>query len=141
MESADEKPKEILLVEDSSTDAKMVLQAMDRNLRRKRVISSMDGEQAMAYLRKQKDGARPALILLDLNMPKKDGWQVLAECKADPALRSIPIVVFTTSQSASDIKRCYDLGANSFVPKPFDLDEFQRAVDLIEDYWLGLSKL
>jgi CheY-like chemotaxis protein len=136
-----ELPKEILLVEDSNTDTKMVLQAMDRNVRRKRVVTSLDGEQAMTYLKKQKDGARPSLILLDLNMPKKNGWQVLAECKADPALKSIPIVVFTTSQSASDIKRCYDLGANSFVPKPFDLDEFQRAVDLIEDYWLGLSKL
>src|ERR1041385_6634918 len=133
-------PKEILLVEDSRSDTKIVLQAMDKNLRRKRVVTSLDGEQAMAYLKKQKDGLGPSLILLDLNLPKKDGWQVLAECKKDPALKSIPIVVFTTSQSGSDIKRCYELGANSFIPKPFELDEFQRAVDLIEDYWLGLSK-
>lgn len=131
--------KEILLIEDSTTDAKLVLRAFDKNSRRKRVITSMDGSEAMAYLKKLKDGPKPHLILLDLNLPKKDGWQVLAECKGDANLKAIPIVVFTTSQSESEAKRCYDLGANSFVTKPYDLDEFQRAIDLIEDYWLGLS--
>lgn len=134
------RPKEILVVEDSLADTKMVLWALDRNKHGKSVVTLIDGDQAMAYLRKREDGFVPSLILLDLNLPKKDGWQVLAECKADPALKGIPIVVFSTSQSESDVKRCYALGANSFISKPFDLDEFQKAIGLIEDYWLGLSE-
>jgi two-component system, chemotaxis family, response regulator Rcp1 len=133
------RPKEILVVEDSVTDTKMVLWALDKNKHGKSVVTLIDGDQAMAYLRKREDGFEPDLILLDLNLPRKDGWQVLAECKADPLLKGIPIVVFSTSQAESDIKRCYELGANSFISKPFDLDEFQRAIALIENYWLGLS--
>jgi CheY-like chemotaxis protein len=133
------RPKEILVVEDSVTDTKMVLWALDRNKHGKSVVTLIDGDQAMAYLRQREDGFVPALILLDLNLPKRDGWQVLAECKADPALRGIPIVVFSTSRLESDVKRCYALGTNSFISKPFDLDEFQKAIALIEDYWLGLS--
>ena len=140
MEPIDQnRPKEILLVEDSSSDAKMVMMALNKSSRRKRVISSMDGAEAMDYLKKLKDGAKPHLILLDLNMPKKNGLQVLAECKGDARLKSIPIVVFTTSEFGNEAKRCYELGANSFISKPFELDAFQRAIELIEDYWLGLS--
>ena len=133
------RPKEILVVEDSIADTKMVLWALDRNRQGKSVVTLLDGDQAMAYLRKREDGFAPDLILLDLNLPKKDGWQVLAECKADPALKGIPIVIFSTSQSPVDRKRCYELGANSFVSKPFELEEFQLAIGLIENYWLGLS--
>lgn len=139
-ESQLEARKEILLIEDSNSDARLVLQALDKNSRRKRVVTSMDGEQAMTYLKKLKTDPKPNLILLDLNLPKKTGLQVLTECKGDAHLKSIPIVVFTTSESESEAKRCYDMGANSFISKPFDLDEFQRAIELIEDYWLGLSK-
>ena len=131
--------REILVVEDSSLDTKLVLWALDQNKRGKNVVTMDDGQQAMAYLREKGPGLHPALILLDLNLPKKDGWQVLSECKADPALRTIPIVVFSTSQSDADIKRSYALGANSFVSKPFELDDFQRAIELIENYWLRLS--
>lgn len=134
-----DRQPEILVVDDSTSDTKMVLWSLDRSRKRKSVINLMDGTQALAYLRARKDGSKPDLILLDLNMPKKDGWEVLAECKNDPALKSIPIVVFSTSGSAADIQRCYDLGANSFVTKPFDLEDFKAAIDLIEDYWLGLS--
>jgi CheY-like chemotaxis protein len=133
------RPKEILVVEDSVTDTKMVLWALDKNKHGKSVVTLIDGDQAMAYLRKREDGFEPDLILLDLNLPRKDGWQVLAECKSDPLLKGIPIVVFSTSQAESDIKRCYELGANSFISKPFDLEEFQKAIALIENYWLGLS--
>jgi two-component system, chemotaxis family, response regulator Rcp1 len=133
------RPKEILVVEDSVTDTKMVLWALDKNKHGKSVVTLVDGDQAMAYLRKREDGFQPDLILLDLNLPKKDGWQVLAECKADPALKGVPIVVFSTSQAETDVKRCYELGANSFISKPFELDEFRRAIALIEHYWLGLS--
>jgi CheY-like chemotaxis protein len=134
-----DRPKEILLVEDSSSDAKLVMMALNKSSRRKRVISSMNGDEAMEYLKKSKNGTKPHLILLDLNLPKKNGLQVLAECKADASLKCIPVVVFTTSDFGNEAKRCYDLGANSFISKPFDLEAFQRAIELIEDYWLGLS--
>lgn len=139
-ESQLEARKEILLIEDSNSDSRLVLQALDKNIRRKRVVTSMDGDQAMAYLKKLKAEPKPDLILLDLNLPKKTGFQVLTECKSDANLKCIPVVIFTTSQSKSDIKRCYELGANSFITKPFDLNDFQRAIELIEEYWLGLSK-
>lgn len=139
-ESQLEARKEILLIEDSNSDSRLVLQALDKNIRRKRVVTSMDGDQAMAYLKKLKADPKPDLILLDLNLPKKTGFQVLTECKSDANLKRIPVVIFTTSQAASDIKRCYELGANSFITKPFDLNDFQRAIELIEEYWLGLSK-
>jgi chemotaxis family two-component system response regulator Rcp1 len=131
--------KEILVIEDSVTDTKMVLWALDKNKRGKNVVTLMDGVQAMAYLKNRGDRRKPDLILLDLNMPKKSGWEVLAECKGDADLKSIPITVFSTSQAASDIRGCYELGANSFISKPFDLDAFKQAIAMIEDYWLGLS--
>lgn len=134
-----QRSKEILVVDDSDHDTKALLWSLDRGRRRKSAVSLMDGEQALAYLRTREDGQLPDLILLDLNMPKKDGWAVLAECKGDERLRAVPVVVFSTSSSAADIKRCYALGANSYITKPFDLAEFRAAVDLIEDYWLGLS--
>jgi len=133
------RPKEILVVEDSPTDTKMTLWALDKNKHGKNVVTLVDGQQAMTYLRKREDGHQPDLILLDLNLPKKDGWQVLTEIKSDPALKGIVVVVFSTSQARNDIKLCYELGANSFISKPFDLDEFQRAITLIESYWLELS--
>lgn len=133
------RSKEILVVDDSANDTKMMLWSLDKSRRGKGVITLMDGAQAMAYLRTREAGQGPDLILLDLNMPKTDGWQVLAECKGDPQLKAIPIVVFSTSALASDIKRCYELGANSYITKPFDLAEFRAAIELIEDYWLGLS--
>jgi CheY-like chemotaxis protein len=133
------RPKEILLVEDSSTDSQMVLRALSNNHRRKTVITSVDGEGAMNYLKKREQGLMPDLILLDLMLPKKDGWEVLSECKSDPLLRYIPIVIFTTSKLGKEVKRCYDMGANSFVAKPFDLESFQHTMDAIVDYWLGVS--
>jgi chemotaxis family two-component system response regulator Rcp1 len=132
------KPYEILLVEDSATDARLVSKALAPG-RKKSITTVVDGEQAMAYLHERAGTALPDLMLLDLNLPKKDGWEVLAECKNDPVLRAVPIVVFTTSQLEREVHRCYELGANSFVAKPFELDPFLRAVKSIEDYWLGLS--
>jgi CheY-like chemotaxis protein len=133
------RTKEILVIEDSASDVKMVLWALDANRLGKNVVTLLDGEQAMAYLRGRTDRDLPDLILLDLNLPKKDGWQVLAECKSEAALASVPIVVFSTSQLPRDAQRAYQLGANSFITKPFELDDFQRSIRLIEDYWLGLS--
>jgi len=133
------RAREILLIEDSASDVKMVLMALKMNGRAKNVSTSPDGEHAMAYLAGLADECKPDLIVLDLNLPKKDGWQVLAECKADARLKCIPIVVFSTSESQDDVDRCYELGASSFVTKPFDLDAFQNAVQMIETFWLGLS--
>lgn len=130
---------EILVVDDSPDDAKMILWTLDKGRKRKSVVTLMDGAQAMTYLRTREDGLKPDLILLDLNMPVKDGWEVLAECKGDPLLKAIPIVVFSTSSRPMDVKRGYAMGANSFVTKPFDLADFKAAVEMIEDYWLGLS--
>jgi chemotaxis family two-component system response regulator Rcp1 len=135
-----ENPPEILLVEDSPTDSSIMVRALAQNPRRKHVTTLADGEQAMTHLR-AKTEARPDLVLLDLNLPKKDGWQVLAECKNDPFLKAIPIVVFTTSQLLRDVRRCYELGANSVVTKPFDLLTFLQAVQGIEDFWLGIAEL
>jgi CheY-like chemotaxis protein len=129
----------MLVVEDSSSDIKMVLWALDRNRKGKSVVTLVDGDQVMAYLRLRDRPYPPDLIVLDLNLPKKDGWEVLAECKGDPALRAIPIVIFSTSRSESDVRRCLELGANSYVCKPYDLDAFESAIRTIEDYWLGLS--
>lgn len=131
--------REVLVVEDTAIDLRLILLALNAGAARKTITALTDGEQALAHLKLQAHGAKPDLILLDLNLPRVDGWQVLAACKSDPALKSIPVVVFTTSQADYDVKRCYALGANSFVTKPFDMDAFQAAVALIERYWLGLS--
>jgi CheY-like chemotaxis protein len=131
---------EVLLVEDSETDTLMMMKALSQNPRPKNVTSLPDGERALAYLREPKE-SRPDLIVMDLNLPRKDGWQVLQECKADPALRNIPIVIFTTSRLDQDVERCYALGANSVVAKPFELSPFLHAIHGIEDYWLGLAEL
>jgi CheY-like chemotaxis protein len=132
-------PKEVLVVEDTAIDLRMILLALNAGATRKTITALTDGVQAMAHLTRDAPRAMPDLILLDLNLPRVDGWEVLGACKADPALRDIPIVVFTTSQTDSDVKRCYDLGANSFVTKPYDVDAFHAAVGLIERYWLGMS--
>jgi chemotaxis family two-component system response regulator Rcp1 len=137
--SAQEFIPEILVVEDSETDTMLMMKALSHSTRAKNIVSLRDGERAMSYLRERKQ-LRPDLILLDLNLPKKDGWEVLRECKADPDLRSIPVVVFTTSRLDSDVARCYALGANCVVSKPFELSPFLGAIQGIEDYWLGLAE-
>ena len=131
--------KEIMVVEDTAIDLRMILSALNAGSIRKTITALTDGEQALVHLKLQAHGAKPDLILLDLSLPRVNGWEVLSACKSDTALKAIPIVVFTTAQAASDVKRCYNLGANSFVTKPFDMDVFQDAVSLIEQYWLGLS--
>jgi len=139
-----ERPVEILLVEDNPGDVRLTLEAMKEN----KVYINMhvveDGERAMAFLRQQgqyADVPRPDLILLDLNLPKKDGRQVLAEIKSDPGLKRIPVVILTTSAAEEDIFRTYDLHANCYVTKPVDLDQFIKVVRSIEEFWLSIVKL
>jgi chemotaxis family two-component system response regulator Rcp1 len=138
------RPIQILLVEDSPSDVAMTRAA----LRDGRIANDLsvvnDGEQAMAYLRREGEYAnalRPDLVLLDLNMPKKDGREVLAEVKDDPDLKTIPIIVLTTSAAEGDILRSYELHANSYVTKPVGLDDFLESVRGIENFWLTLVRL
>jgi CheY-like chemotaxis protein len=138
------KPVEILLVEDSPSDADLTVEALSDG----KVINNLhwveDGVQALAFLRRQgkySDAPRPDLILLDLNLPKKDGRQVLAEIKADPQLKLIPVVVLTTSAAERDILKIYELNGNCYVTKPIDLEQFMNVVKLIEMFWLAVVKL
>ena len=137
-------PIEILLVEDSPGDVRLTREALKESRIRNKLRVVRDGVEAMAFLRRQGEHAaavRPDLILLDLNLPRKDGLSVLAEIKADPDLRRIPVVVLTVSRSEQDVLRTYDLHANCFITKPVDLDQFLSVVRAIEDFWLVIVRL
>ena len=134
----------MLLVEDSPGDVRLTQEALSEGRVANRLSVVGDGEEAMAFLRREgryADAPRPDLILLDLNLPKKDGREVLAEIKEDASLRRIPVVVLTTSQAEEDVLRTYNLHANSFVTKPVDLDQFLAVIKFIEDYWLVIVRL
>ncbi len=138
------KVVEILLVEDNPGDVRLTQEAFKEGKLINELSVVEDGEEAMSYLRKQgkyADVHQPDLILLDLNMPKKDGREVLAEIKKDPNLRHIPVIVLTTSQAEQDILKSYNLHANCFITKPVDLKQFNRVVKTIKDFWLTVVKL
>ena len=142
--SMDCQPVEILLVEDNAGDIRLTQEVLREGKVRNRLHSVVDGVEALAFLRRQgrfTHSPRPDLILLDLNLPKKDGREVLAEIKADLQLRQIPVVVMTTSKADEDVLRSYDLHANCYIPKPVDLDQFIRVIRSIEDFWLTVVKL
>lgn len=135
---------DILLVEDNPGDARLAQEALKEGRMTSRLKVVVDGVEAMAYLRREgvyADSPRPDLVLLDLNLPRKDGRQVLAEMKEDPELRRIPVVVLTTSQAGQDILRSYDLHANCYITKPVDLDRFISVVRSIEEYWCSVVTL
>ena len=139
-----EREIEILLVEDNPCDARLTQEAFKESKIRSRLRHLPDGGEALAYLRKEgkyANAQRPHLILLDLNLPRLDGRQVLAEIKADYRLKRIPVIVMTTSQADEDVMKVYNLNANCYVPKPMDLDAFLRVIRLIEDFWLTIVKL
>jgi CheY-like chemotaxis protein len=138
------RPVEILLVEDNPGDVRLTQEALREGKVRNNLNVATDGVEALAYLRREgkyADAARPDLILLDLNLPRKDGRQVLAEIKADADLKTIPVVILTTSKADEDILRSYDLHANCYVTKPVDLDQFITVVKSIEDFWLTIVAL
>ncbi len=135
---------EILLVEDNAGDARLATEALKDAKVRNELHWVRDGVQAMQFLRGQGEYAhasRPDLILLDLNLPKKDGREVLADIKSDEDLRRIPVVVLTISADEQDILTSYDTHANCYIIKPLDLDRFVRVVASIEDFWLQIVKL
>lgn len=140
----DQKSVHILLIEDNESDVLLTLEAFREKTSVRQIDSVSDGVEAMEYLYKQgefKKALRPDLILLDLNLPKKDGRKVLEEIKKDPDLKRIPVIVLTTSSADEDINRCYELHANCYLKKPVNLHEFYRIAELIESFWLTLVRL
>jgi two-component system, chemotaxis family, response regulator Rcp1 len=137
-------PVNLLLVEDNPGDVRLTKEALKDAKLKINLHVAVDGMEAMAFLRKQGKYAaspRPDLVLLDLNLPKKDGRQVLAEIKDDPDLKRIPVVIVTTSKAEEDILKTYNLHANCYVTKPLDLDQFINVVQSIEQFWLTIVKL
>jgi CheY-like chemotaxis protein len=135
---------EILLVEDNPADARLTREVFEGGRLSTHLNVVSDGEQALAFLRHEgiyESAPRPKLVLLDLNLPRKDGREVLQELKTDPALCRIPVIVLTTSAAESDIMRSYELQANCFITKPLDLDEYFAVVRAIEDFWLATARL
>jgi CheY-like chemotaxis protein len=135
---------EILLVEDNPGDVRLTQEALKENKIRNNLHVAKDGVEAMQFLRKingHKDAPRPDLILLDLNLPKKDGREVLTEIKTDEKLRSIPVVILTTSEAEDDVAKAYQHYANCYIRKPIDLNRFIEVVKIIENFWLSIVEL
>lgn len=135
---------EILIVEDNPGDVELAREALETNKIRNNLHVAEDGEEALKFLRKQdeyNDAPRPDLILLDLNLPKKDGREVLKAIKEDTSLRLIPVVILTSSNAEEDILRSYNLHANCYVTKPLDFNQFLKVVEAIKEFWLGIVVL
>jgi CheY-like chemotaxis protein len=134
----------ILLVEDNPGDTRLVIEAMREAKLENYIHVVEDGVEAMQFLRREGrfgDAPRPDLILLDLNLPKKDGRAVLAEVKTDPVLKRIPVVVLTTSQAEEDVLRAYELHANCYITKPVDMEQFMKVVAQIDEFWIRVVTL
>ncbi|MDP1633923.1 MAG: response regulator [Gallionellaceae bacterium] len=138
------RPADFLLVEDNPGDVRLTQEALKSHKVQNNLHVVTDGEEAMAFLHKQGKYAsapRPDIILLDLNLPKKDGREVLAEIKSDPGLKTIPVVIITSSEAEQDVIKSYNLNANCYVTKPVNLDQFIKVVHSINDFWLTIVKL
>jgi CheY-like chemotaxis protein len=137
-------PLEILVVEDSLADVRLTKRALSKSRLPNHLHVVRDGVEAMAFVQRREpyaDAPRPSLILLDLNLPRKNGREVLAEIKADASLRSIPVVVLTTSLAPEDVRTCYQLHANCFLVKPVDLESYTATILAIEEFWLNRVRL
>ena len=135
------RPIEILLVEDNPGDVRLTIEALKEGKVLNKLHVVKDGVEAMDFLLGKNDHPRPDLILLDLNLPKKDGREVLADIKKDPDLRRIPVVILTTSKAEQDILKSYDLHANCYITKPVDLTQFIEVIKAIEEFWLTVAIL
>ena len=135
---------EILLVEDNAADARLTVEQLKQCTVCNHVSVAEDGEKAMAFLHREgqyMNAPRPDLVILDLNLPRKDGRQVLAEMKCDPLLRQIPVIILTTSGAKEDVDKCYHLHANCYLTKPVDLEGFTTVIEATEDFWLKAVRL
>lgn len=138
------RPIEILLVEDNPGDVRLTIEGLNESKIHNNLHIAKDGVEAMQFLRREQqhaDAVRPDLILLDLNLPRMDGRQVLAEIKSDLRLKTIPVVVLTTSRAEQDVLRSYELQANCYITKPVDLEQFIAVVKSIEDFWFTIVTL
>ena len=138
------KPAEILLIDDNPGDVELITEALQSGKVLNHISRAMDGEQAVAFLKRgigYEAAPRPDLILLDLNIPKKDGFEVLKEIKEHPGLSRVPVIILTSSQAERDILKSYDLRANCFISKPVDVDEFLSVVRSTGEFWLTLVRL
>jgi len=140
------KPRrmDILLVEDDPGDVELTREGLREATMLVNLHVVDDGEKALKFLRKEPpyaEAVRPDIVLLDLNMPRKDGKEALREIKGDPALRSIPVVVLTTSEAEADIAACYDLGANCYITKPISFAAFTKVVAMIEEFWFTIVRM
>jgi CheY-like chemotaxis protein len=144
MNTHNSAPIDVLLVDDSPEDVRLTREALKGSRFRIRLEVATNGEEALAVLRHQarhSNGARTRLVLLDLNMPRMDGREMLAVMKQDAELKCIPVVILTTSDSESDIQRTYELHANAYVAKPAHVDQFESTMKAIENFWIGVAKL
>ena len=144
MSDASSRAARVLLVEDNEADVRLTREALREGGRTVRLSAVGDGERAMAYLRNEsgyEDVATPDLVLLDLNLPRKNGLEVLEEMRADPDLACIPVIMLTTSSAEHDIVASYSRGANCFVVKPLELDAFVDLIGAIRTFWLGVARL
>lgn len=142
--SAEGRPVDILLVEDNAADVRLTIEALREGKVRNRLNVARDGAEALDFLHRRgvhENAPRPDLILLDLNLPKKDGREVLAEIKSTEALKQIPVVVLTTSSAEADVLKSYELHANCYITKPVDLEQFVKVVRSIDDFWLTIVHL
>ncbi len=140
----DIKPIDILMVEDNEGDVRLAIEAFKKGRLRNLIHIVVDGVEASEFLTRQgrfSQAPRPDLILLDLNLPRKDGRELLREIKTDPDLKRIPVVVLTTSQAEEDILRSYNSHANCYITKPIDMAQFYKIIASIEDFWLTVVKL
>ena len=138
------QPLDILLVEDNPGDVRLVEEALSESLGRNRLHVARDGMEAMEFLRQQgrfADAPRPSLIIMDLNLPKKTGGEVLLEVKSDRSLKYIPVLILSGSQQKRDIVECYQRHANCYITKPADLDQYMHAIRSIEEFWLSRVEL
>jgi chemotaxis family two-component system response regulator Rcp1 len=137
-------PPDVLIVDDNPADVALIREALTGSKHGSQIKSVGDGVEAMAFLNRRDKFAnaiRPDLVILDLNLPKKDGLAVLAAMKAAPSLRRIPVVIFSTSELRKDVVRSYEVGANCYVSKPGNLNEFFSAVKSLEEFWFGFAVL
>jgi chemotaxis family two-component system response regulator Rcp1 len=139
----DRKPV-ILLIEDNPGDVRLTCKTLEKGKIEAELVVAKDGAEAMAYLRQSgrpADARLPGIVLLDLNLPKTDGREILAEIKQDPKLKIVPVIALTSSKSEDDVVKCYRLQANSYIIKPSSWDEYERVISATLNYWLNIAKL